>query len=1076
MSSAAFLPFSDDHERQVAIDPRRSFTVQAPAGSGKTELLIQRFLSLLATVEKPETIVAITFTRKAAGEMRERILKALRDAAKNSPLEKPHEERTRGLALAALTRNDELGWDLLDHPNRLRIETIDALSMSIAGAMPWLARLGAMPQIQDDNTEAYDEAARRTVLDIEGDDEHAEALETLLGHLDNDALRSRALIANMLQRRDQWMQLAFSSVEEERHLLEGTLERAVRGKVESIEELIPTTARAIWLDKAGLAEWPKLGDAEGWLALRNAVLTTGNKWRKKGADASLMNQLSTVDGLLEALLRVEYFPPLSYSEDQWDVLQALFVVLRRAVVQLQQVFRERGVVDFSEIGQAARRALDEAGNPTELAFRLDSRIDHLLIDEFQDTSRGQFELILQLISGWEPEDGRTLFLVGDPMQSIYRFRQAEVSLFLHVRNQGIGSLRPESLKLTSNYRTSPTLLHRINHVCEIIFPKSSEEDMETGRISFTHCYPEVKEDDCEWRFHSVSSTQEEARRIVELIHAARARNSKETVAVLVRARTHLPEIVKALKEAGLVFQAVDVDQLSTRPVVQDLLSLTRAMLHPGDRISWLAILRAPWCGLTLADLEALVRERSSDTIWNALQDLSTLSDDGQLRAARLRDVLAEAQAERTSWPLRHWVERAWIMLGGPACLAGDERQLQDANDFLDLLEREQSGSDLRDFDRFPALVKKLFSRPDPKASNALQVMTIHAAKGLEFDTVILPGLERPDRRDENQLFLFHEWPGDKDVERLLAPIHATGAEDDAIYRYIRKIEEEKSDNERLRLFYVAVTRAKQRLYLFGQLSQRKDGRLSADKGSMLRDMLPALTPDELSGVSSSSDSGDDVKSARSSNGSPGRLSTSWKLPDLPSPLDWDGAGLKRTEPHDPTFEWVGETLRIAGTIVHAYLQRVPGADAPIPEMKSVRAALAHAGLSAEEIPSAATRVRDALERTLKSQRGRWILKSHNEARSEYAVSGVVNGEIVYGKIDRTFIDEHGTRWIVDFKTSSHEGTDLAGFLDEQQRRYSDQMSRYACILAPLGNPVRLGLYFPLLDEWREWEPNAEPRP
>src|SRR5258708_3254221 len=148
MSSPAFLPAPDAVERVAAIDPRESFLVQAPAGSGKTELLIQRFLRLLAVVERPDAIVAITFTRKAAGEMVSRIVDALRGAREKMPVEEVHQQLTRELAEGALRRDQELGWDILGHPARLRVQTIDSLCMAIAAGMPWLARLGGMPRIE----------------------------------------------------------------------------------------------------------------------------------------------------------------------------------------------------------------------------------------------------------------------------------------------------------------------------------------------------------------------------------------------------------------------------------------------------------------------------------------------------------------------------------------------------------------------------------------------------------------------------------------------------------------------------------------------------------------------------------------------------------------------------------------------------------------------------------------------------------------------------------------------------------------------------------------------------------------
>jgi len=156
-------------------------------------------------------------------------------------------------------------------------------------------------------------------------------------------------------------------------------------------------------------------------------------------------------------------------------------------------------------------------------------------------------------------------------------------------------------------------------------------------------------------------------------------------------------------------------------------------------------------------------------------------------------------------------------------------------------------------------------------------------------------------------------------------------------------------------------------------------------------------------------------------------------------------------------------------VVHAFVQRMKNVDDPGPDGPAIRRALLHAGVSPLDLEAAAQRVRQALARIRASRRGRWILEPYEDAHSEYAVTGVVNGEVMRGLVDRTFIHD-GLRWIIDFKTSEHQGGKLEEFLDEQQRRYRDQMERYARILAPLGNPVRLGLYFPLLDEWREWAP------
>jgi ATP-dependent exoDNAse (exonuclease V) beta subunit len=415
------------------------------------------------------------------------------------------------------------------------------------------------------------------------------------------------------------------------------------------------------------------------------------------------------------------------------------------------------------------------------------------------------------------------------------------------------------------------------------------------------------------------------------------------------------------------------------------------------------------------------------------------------------------------------VERAWAKLGGPACLEGDESALRDARDYFDLLQAHQTGSDLRDFDGLSQRVAQLYAQPPGDSDPWLQVMTIHKAKGLEFDTVILPGLGRIEKTDDAQLFLFHEWVSeDGEVERLLAPINEAGTEADPLYRYLQTIEKDKSRLERVRQLYVAATRARRSLHLLGHARMIK-GELRPDKRSMLYDLWPSLTQEEH----------DRFHGRLHSQGSAPiaqppallrRLPNDWAPPELPASVDWAGSGPLPIERRDPTYEWVGDTLRHAGTVVHAMLQRAPVGILVIPDLRVIRKSLAHAGVTPADLDTAAVRVQHALQRMRASPRGRWILADHQDARSEYAITGVIDGELVRGLVDRTFVDQQGTRWIIDFKTSSHEGGGLDAFLDEQQRRYRDQLERYARLLAPLERPVRLGIYFPLLDAWREWSP------
>ena len=366
----------------------------------------------------------------------------------------------------------------------------------------------------------------------------------------------------------------------------------------------------------------------------------------------------------------------------------------------------------------------------------------------------------RLTDGWEPGDGRTLFAVGDPMQSIYRFREAEVGLFLEARRGGIGTVALEPIALSANFRSQAGIVDWVNETFARVMPQ--REDIAAGAVPYgpsvavhpglageavtTHAFVEPA---------GSNAREREAVRVVDIVREAQASDPEASVAILVRTRSHLAQIVPELKKAGLAFRAVEIEQLVHRPVVQDLLALTRALAHPADRLAWLSVLRAPWCGLTLDDLSRLVEGRD-ESIYELLADeagVARLSEDGRARLERTAAVLRDSMANRLRASLRDAVEGAWLALGGPACVA-DETDLEDAGIYLDHLEaREQAGALGETFD---ASLEKLFALPDVHADERLQIMTIHKAKGLEFDHVILPGLARRPRNDDRKLFLWTE--------------------------------------------------------------------------------------------------------------------------------------------------------------------------------------------------------------------------------------------------------------------------------------------------------------------------------
>ncbi len=1099
------IAIPDFAQRSVALDPQRSFIIQAPAGSGKTELLIQRYLGLLSTVDHVEEIVAVTFTKKAAGEMRERVLQALRDAQSGKVGETPHEQLTLQLAAAALARDHEAGWQLVGNPARLRIQTIDALCAGLTRQMPVLSRFGAQPESVEDALPLYREAAQATLALIDDEDEVANDVERLLLHLDNNVARIEDLIAGMLAQRDQWLRHVHGREREE---LEGALRQARQLALRRLHDALPAGIETELHAVAGFV-FANLGhgdfaenDVEKWALLAAACLTAGDDWRKrltkdqgfpdgkegqpwKTRALALFAQLDASSDAREALAAMRELPPERYSDSQWQALGAILNLLPYAVAQLKLIFQSRRQVDFTEVAQGALQALGTDDEPTDLTLALDYRIRHLLIDEFQDTSISQYELVARLTAGWTAEDGRTVFAVGDPMQSIYRFREAEVGLFLRARAEGIRDLKLHPVSLSSNFRSQAGIVDWVNSAFAQVMPV--RENMASGAVPYT---PSVATRDVlsgsAVSVHALfgDDGSEEAREIAELVASAQRENPDMRVAILVRTRGHLQHIVPQLKAAGLRFRAIDIEPLGQRPVVQDLLALTRALAHPGDRTAWLAVVRAPWCGLTLADLHALAHD-DDITLWDALHDdacLAALSDDGRARALRLRTVLTTGMLQRARKPLREQVAGAWYALGGPACVA-QPTDLEDAEAFFRHLDQHEEAGVLPDRLAFEEGLTQLYAAPDLGADEGLQIMTIHKAKGLEFDVVILPGLGRTPRGDDQKLLQWAEQPAAHGAEALLlAPIHASEDDSDPIYTWIRRHHAHRQHLEDGRLLYVATTRARRRLHLFGNVRVKHDDdgvpvMMPPASRSLLGKLWPAVAPAFEAALRANDPQPAPPTPPAVIDQTLRRLPSGWVLPAAPHPARWQAPPEAVRVQDALEFSWAGETARHVGTVVHRWLQRIAEDGAAGWNEKRIRAlapairsALSAEGVGDTELPDAEQRATAALVRSVSDERGRWLLSARDAARNEWRLTGVSSGHIVNVVLDRTFVDQDGVRWIVDYKTSVHEGGDREAFLDNERERYRSQLEQYArLLLASEERPIRLGLYFPLLGGWREWD-------
>ena len=1141
---------SDHLARARALDPARSFLVQAPAGSGKTELLTDRILALLATVERPEEIVAITFTRKAASEMHARVLSKLRDALAPPP-DSAHGRRSWELARAALARDDEKGWKLLRHPARLAIRTIDSFCAGLVRGMPWLSELGGMPQIADDAAAHYDAAARAT-LDLADD---VEAVRILLSHLDVDTLAAREALAGMLGQRDQWLPLLRHGSDREAlqdalaEAIAEDLDAALRAMPPGWQDALRGPARlaAAALDEGGpghrlaaLRDWhgdlhADAGMLDAWQALAHLLLTGEGKLRSpRGVNKNLgfpakcehkevfTGWLEAADpsaGWIGALDALRMVPPAQFTDEQWRVLGAQLMTLKLAVAQLHLRFAETGEVDFIEIAQRAAMALGTSDDPGELLLKLDASIRHLLIDEFQDTSVTQSNLLATLTAGWQSGDGRTLFLVGDPMQSIYRFRKAEVGLFLQAAETGVGEILPHFLNLTDNFRSQAGVVEWVNDTFRTLLP--ARNDAAAGAISYTdsQAFNDAL-DGAAVQFHGAfgvpgtgQSDAEAERLALQLVREALASadpRSKHPVAILVRARGHLGQLVRRLTQEGIACRAVELVPLAQREVVSDLVQLVRALAHPADRLAWLSVLRAPWCGLTLDALHALfghdlmtpvptlladalheeaTQPGASDAPQMGLFDAppaaasraGNLLPDPELRRLRhVAGILLDDANRAGALPLAAWLESLWRRLGGPALYA-DASAAEDAESLFLLLERLAPHGGL-DPARLDAALARLYAAPaptDPAQGGVVEIMTMHKSKGLQFDTVILYGLHKAPRGDRAPLVSFEQ------VQKrvLFGPAKPRAErEPDPISRYLMQREQRRAAYETDRLLYVAATRARHRLHLVANVSvDPASGQSRPPMASSLLARLWSRLPDASRQPPPGWQALDDTAGANATavRGRPlrrladdgiARLASQPRAAANPGfAVPPAGARQWNQGADHPAWQLEAAYDAAIGTLAHAWLARI-GQDGlsawPAASLQArlplLRKQLTRAGVPAPLAPDAAQSVLDTLVATLSHDRGQWLL-SQSGARREWPL---IDSTGKVSVIDLALSTEDG--WlIVDYKTGRpHPGEPEPVFAERMRQRHGDQLERYCRQVTALdGRKARAALYFPRSKLW-----------
>ncbi len=1119
---------ADQAARDLAVDVTKSVIVEAGAGSGKTASLVVRKLGLLALVKSPEEVLSITFTRKATGEMRNRVIGALRSVAMGAIATSAYEETLFENARAALARDKEMGWSLLDNPSRLRIVTFDALAHMVVRMSPITSQLGGPVRIQEDATKLYDRAIDRLFALLEDDSqpELSSAIFHFFRLMDNRQPRARDFLKSLLIRRDQWLPHLMGSDSREAFyelINESTRELALSAASEahhSIETAgVANTLPQLWAYAASngavspaiqaLASTHRFPSSEDqspefWVGVCQMLMTASGGFRKrltakegfpatgklKGdekidavANKALFEQVvEALNGAnVEAakiIGRAGALPqPLDGDSDALDLMDTLIHILPILSAELRLVFSEEGVADHSHVFQAALQALGTELAPGEASLALDYQISHILVDEYQDTSKPQTRLLRQLTAGWAANDGRTMFVVGDPKQSVYKFRDANVANFLSARKMGIGDVRLTPVSFTENFRSSSTIIEWNNMVYGPAFP--ANENIERSEVTFApSTVPEGAKsgDDVTVRGFvgfPDATRPAEGQYVAEQAQKVLVEHPGDSVAILIRNRSHLREILPALRQHNVAWRASDIDPLSSLGVVSDLLSLTRAIINPMDKLAWMAVVRSPLVGLTVAEMERFIGTRSH--VWAALtSEKFAGDDDGSALIRRFISVMGEALKRYRRKPLRQLVEGAWVALGGPStAIAFNE--LEAANCFLDLVSQHELGGSIMDIDELESAVARLYASDLNSSESAVEIMTIHKAKGLQFDTVFLPGLANGSRPEEKSLMYWSEWLNERGEYRLaMAPMAPPGTRDVPLYDYLRSTELEKGRQEMTRLLYVATTRPTKRLFMSFAVTEDADGKpRSPGSATLIGSIWPSVEAQTLF------TSPVNEQLLAEVNTTVVHLDRQWAFRNdaLVSPLSqYRGATHGFGADNVPKLLWDNAVAAASGTVFHRFVQHLH--EVGVREVKPEDAyrhknfwenQLRTHGLPIAKINDGLAIVKAAFV-GLDSEDGRWLLADHEQKEAEKPVTIVTQGETEDLVIDLTFVSG-GERWVIDTKTSSPApGESETAFMARELERYQSKMEQYGHAVSHLGDePVRLALYLPVIGKIADYQ-------
>ncbi len=1096
----------------LAADPARSVWVTANAGTGKTRVLTNRVLRLLLSGADPESVLCITFTKAAAAEMASRIEKQLADwavAPDAAQLAADLEALTgEPPGQSVVDRARRLFAQVLDLPAGLSIMTIHGFCQSLLRRFPLEAGIAAHFELIDERsaTELQIEARQHVLASHEP--KLQQAIEDLAVLMGDDSLTQA--IAQLLARRQHLSALAAGHGSAEGVIVavarllevdstmtaERIVERACRAEEVDSAKLVPA-ANALLHGTATQAEngrqllvWLNAAEADRQALFdtyRNTLLTQAGEPAKRLIPKSLDDAAANALQREQArLVRVE---DALKAQEVWRRTAVLLTVGYAVIDAYDETKRQKAALDFDDLIARAEQLLRDPAKRDWVRFKLDARIDHLLVDEAQDTSPLQWAIIEHLVEEFTSGEGadrgnRTLFVVGDEKQSIYSFQGADLDTFAAIRERLTGKFkaahRPlERAVLDLSFRSGPAIIEAVDAVLADAEIRTSvagdaevaHDTFRRNALSTVEIWPLVEPAERTgrpaegWQLPTerFDADEAEARLAAQIartikswldtgavLEATSAAICAGDILILLQRRGIAQErILKALKENDIPVAGADRLQLTDSIAVEDLMALGETLLLPEDDLTLAALLKSPLVGLDEDDLFKLAYGRADKPL---IERLRALGEGGQAPFAaaweRFRGWLAMADF----MPPFELFTRILGPEGGRARLL--QRLGPDAAEPIEaflaqaLAYEEGHPASLQGFIHWLGLEAESLKRDMEQGTDAVRVMTVHGSKGLEAPIVFLAeaGPYQPQEAKDRLLI---------DPETGLPLWRAASADRDPVSRRVAEALKSRQAAERWRLLYVVMTRARDRLYVTGwaKRSRTADGSWHDVIGRALGG-LDALEP------------GDEPGSLRLVRGVAGSekqaaLAAAPVLEPLPAWLEQPPP----PEPPMPRFVQPSReeaaalpassplaakagAARQFGTALHRLLHEI--AAQPEPE----RDRLLEARLSLW--PGLEQPARLELKRQVRGvlQLPKLAPAFGRGSRSEQPIVGQLGGMLIAGQIDRFAVTDEAI-YLVDFKSNRLPPESP----DAVPAPYLAQLAAYAALLATLypKRDVRAGL-------------------